>query len=128
MIYYDSAYINHSEVARRCETLEELLRAADVVSIHTTHDEASHHLMNATTFGQSEFRSSFSLLSARFLSKYHLIVLVGVRVARRAAVKQGSYFVNAARGELVDETALIDALTSGHLAGAGIDVVISQPL
>jgi hypothetical protein len=65
VIYYDSAYINHSEVARRCETLEELLRAADVVSIHTTHDEASHHLMNATTFGQSEFRSPSSLLSAR---------------------------------------------------------------
>jgi phosphoglycerate dehydrogenase-like enzyme len=43
-------------------------------------------------------------------------------------VKQGSYFVNAARGELVDETALIDALTSGHLGGAGIDVVISQLL
>ena len=43
-------------------------------------------------------------------------------------MKQGSYFVNAARGELVDETALIDALTSGHLGGAGIDVVISQPL
>ena len=37
-------------------------------------------------------------------------------------MKRGSYFVNAARGELVDEDAMVAALESGHLAGAGIDV------
>lgn len=39
-----------------------------------------------------------------------------------AAMQAGSYFINLARGELVDEHALADALDSGHLAGAAMDV------
>ena len=39
-----------------------------------------------------------------------------------AAMQPGSYFINLARGELVDETALAGALDSGHLAGAAMDV------
>lgn len=38
------------------------------------------------------------------------------------AMQKGSYFINLARGELVDEHALIEALDSGHLAGAAMDV------
>lgn len=40
-----------------------------------------------------------------------------------AAMPRGSYLVNAGRGGLVDEAALREAITSGHLAGAGLDVV-----
>ena len=43
-------------------------------------------------------------------------------------MKDGSYFINVARGGLVDEDALAHALETGKLAGAGIDVVNQEPL
>jgi lactate dehydrogenase-like 2-hydroxyacid dehydrogenase len=44
-----------------------------------------------------------------------------------ALLPKGAVFVNASRGGLVDEDALIAALTSGHLAAAGLDVFRSEP-
>jgi glyoxylate reductase len=47
--------------------------------------------------------------------------------AELARVRPGSFIINVARGPVVDEAALFDALESGHVAGVGLDVTSTEP-
>ena len=51
-----------------------------------------------------------------------------IGAAEFAVMKPGAYFINIARGEVVDEPELIKALQTGHLSGAALDVFAEEPL
>jgi len=51
-----------------------------------------------------------------------------VNAPRLSSMKKGAYLINTSRGQLIDESALYHALESGHLAGAAVDVVSTEPI
>lgn len=78
----------------RVEQLDDLLAAADVVSLHCPLTPATRHLIGAEQLRQ---------------------------------MKPTAFLVNTARGGLVDEAALLDALRRGAIAGAGLDTFETEP-
>ena len=68
-------------------------------------------------------RSDIVTLHVPLTSETHH--LIGSR--QLAMMKKGSYLVNASRGSVLDEKALVAALQSGHLAGAALDVYETEP-
>jgi len=73
---------------------EQILREADIISIHLPSLQDTRHFVNKT---------------------------------RLEWMKPGAFLINTARGEIVDEIALHDALSSGQLAGAALDVFENEP-
>jgi D-3-phosphoglycerate dehydrogenase len=74
--------------------LEDLLRRADFITLHTPLTDKTRNIINADSL---------------------------------KLTKKGLRLVNCARGGLVDEAALYDALKSGHIAGAALDVFATEP-
>lgn len=78
------------------------------------------------------YRDLDELLASSDLVSLHLPVLKEtvnmVDRAFLARMKKGAYLVNTARGELVDEAALLDSIRRGHIAGAGLDTVTAEPV
>ena len=74
--------------------LEDVLKRADVISLHTALSPATEKMINAAAIAQ---------------------------------MKKGARLVNCARGELIDEVALAEALKSGQLAGAAVDTFAKEP-
>ena len=83
-----------SAIGARKVSLDELLRAADVVSLHVTLSPGTRHLIGARELG---------------------------------LMQSTSILINTCRGPAVDEAALVQALTSGQIAGAGLDVLEAEP-
>jgi glyoxylate reductase len=76
------------------ESLDDLLKESDYVSLHLHLTPETRHIIDAR---------------------------------RLALMKQGSFLINVSRGGLVDEQALYEALSAGHLGGAGLDVFTGEP-
>jgi len=69
-------------------------------------------------------RADFLVVLVPYSSATHH--LIGASVL--AAMKSTAYLINIARGSVIDETALIEALRSRRIAGAGLDVFTNEPL
>jgi D-3-phosphoglycerate dehydrogenase / 2-oxoglutarate reductase len=70
------------------------------------------------------------LASADFVTLHTPLTAETQRLMNRerlARMKPGAYLINASRGPVVDEAALVEALQSGHLGGAAIDVYDPEP-
>ena len=84
------------------------------------------------TFAGVEFVSLEKLLASSDVVSLHLLLNDETRglLTRQhiAAMKPGVILVNTARAAIVDETAMIDALKSGHIRHAGLDVFNTEPL
>ena len=80
--------------ATKCDTIEDVLKDSDYVTLHCPGGGSNTNLMNSERFAQ---------------------------------MKPTAFLINTARGDVVDELALVDALKNNVIAGAGLDVFAKEP-
>ncbi|ELK24410.1 C-terminal-binding protein 1 [Myotis davidii] len=117
VLFYDPYLPDGTERAlglQRVSTLQDLLFHSDCVSLHCGLNEHNHHLVNDFTVKQQQ--------GSEAAGGDVLWVLFGV-----FQMRQGAFLVNTARGGLVDEKALAQALKEGRIRGAALDVHESEP-
>lgn len=109
-----------TEVARRARALEMKVLAYDPYVTPAAAREVEVELVPLDDLlRQSDVVSLHTSLSAATEKM--------IDAAAIAKMKKGARLVNCARGELIDEAALADALRSGHLAGAAVDTFAQEP-
>jgi phosphoglycerate dehydrogenase-like enzyme len=93
-------------------------------SQHLTADRAA--AAGATLVGKDELFATSDVLTVHLKLSDRTTGLVGA--AELAAMKPTAILVNTSRGPIVDQDALVTALTTGTIAGAGLDVYDEEPL
>lgn len=89
-------------------------------------DELTHRSLGATYWDDlDEMLKTIDILSVHCPSTQQTHHMISTE--RLALMKPDSYIVNTARGDVIDEEALIRALLDGKLAGAGLDVFEHEP-
>jgi D-3-phosphoglycerate dehydrogenase len=88
-------------------------------------DHITERALNARWVPFDELIAGSDILSIHVpLTRHTANIIDAARIAR---MKDGAIIVNTARGGIVDEAALVDALVSGKLRGAGIDTFAEEP-
>ncbi len=111
-----------SRLARRAGAFGMYMLASDPV-VHASSFAVQEYGLELTTLETLLERADFVSLHAPLLPSTKNMM----NAAAFARMKPGSFLINTARGALVDETALADALREGRLAGAALDVRVLEP-
>ena len=108
-------------LAERCK-----LFGMTTVGISSGRSEAAHfdEVHPRARLAQAAARADFLVLLVPYSKATHHLVDREVL----AAMKPSAFLINLARGGVLDEAALIEALQAGKLAGAGLDIFSKQPL
>jgi len=110
----------------------QVARIMQAIGMHTIAFDPAFSPQQASDFGIQKMDSFEELLARADIISLHAPSTPATRhlinEATLSKMKQGSILINTARGSLVDEVALANALKSGRLASAGLDVFEKEPI